>query len=58
MPIKVGPNSIGDLQSSPPNPFAPKLRNAQFGPNGSNWKFLAHTQFVCTLPEKKQPENL
>ena len=58
MPIKVGPNSIGALQSSPPNPFAPKLRNAQFGPNDSNWKFLAHTQFVFTLPEKKQPAKL
>ena len=38
MPIKVGPNPTVALQSSPQNPFAPKL-----GPNSLNWKFLAHT---------------
>ena len=43
MPIKVDPSPIGALQSRPPNPFAPKLRNSQFGPNGLIWKFLAHT---------------
>ena len=43
MPIKVDPNSIGVLQSRPPNPFTPKLSNSQFGPNGSIWKFLAYT---------------
>ena len=43
MSIKVGPNTIGALQSRISNPFAPKLRNSQFGPNGTNWKFLAHT---------------
>ena len=37
------PNLIGSLQSKPPNPPAPKLRYSQFGPNGPNWKFLAHT---------------
>ena len=36
-------DSIGTLQSKPPNPPATKLRNSQFGPNGPNWKFLAHT---------------
>ena len=45
MPIKVGPIPIGALQSRPPNPFAPKLINSQFGLNNSNWKFLAHTLF-------------
>ena len=29
----------------PPNHSGPKLRNSQFEPNGSNWKFLAHTLF-------------
>ena len=43
MPIKVGQNPIGALQNKPPNPFAPKLKNSQFGPNDSNWKFLANT---------------
>ena len=43
------PNSIGTLQSKPPNPPAPKLRNSQFGPNGPNWKFVAHTLVTCNI---------
>ena len=31
---------MGPLLSKP---SAPKFRNSQFGPNSSNWKFLAHT---------------
>ena len=51
MPIKVDPNRIGALQSRSPKPFAPKLRNSQFGPNGSIRKFLAHAlqQVLCKL---------
>ena len=43
MPVKVDLNPIGALQNRSPNPIAPKLRNFQFGPNSSIWKFLAHT---------------
>ena len=46
------PNSIGTLQSKPPNPPAPKLRNSQFGSNGPNWKFLAHTLIAKTASKK------
>ena len=58
MPIKVGPNPIGALQSRIPNPFAPKLRNSQFGPNGSSWNFLAHTLIVSALDAKYDQYNI
>ena len=58
MPIKVGPNPIGALQSRIPNPFAPKLRNSRFGPNGSSWNFLAHMLIVSALDAKYDQYNI
>ena len=43
------PNPIGRLSSRPPNTPAPKLKNYQFGPNGPNWNFLAHTLFLKSV---------